>query len=336
MEHVGQVMNQAEEWLGQLHPGLRTALTAALFTASEILMALTCLGGPLALGALCFCSAATVTVSKYMAKRYNWSETTMNDLAWDLVSSGWKIVMKLWHGQEFRGFENIPSDRGALIIWFHGPMPADYFGLIGEIWIRQRRILKTVMDRVLVFMPGSWMFMKNMGCIVPDQDECVAALKQGEVLGIAPGGSRESLYTEGYYTLWNGRVGFAKVALKAEVPIIPVFTQNIQQAYMSMKSGGFLWRQIFERIKMPIIPIWGGFPVKLITHIGEPILPRPDETPEELKERVKNAVEDLIRKHQDSNVGLLDALRQRWAIQTDAATTDIKTHSSNGTATFTV
>jgi hypothetical protein len=57
------------------------------------------------------------------------------------------LFARLWHGQEFRGFENIPSDGGALIIWFHGPMPADYFGLIGEVWMRQRRVLKTVMDR---------------------------------------------------------------------------------------------------------------------------------------------------------------------------------------------
>ncbi len=31
------------------------------------------------------------------------------------------------------------------------------------------------------------------------QDECVAVLKQGEVLGIAPGGAREALYTQ---VLW--------------------------------------------------------------------------------------------------------------------------------------
>ena len=37
---------------------------------------------------------------------------------------------------------------------------------------------------------------------------------------------------------------------------------------MSMKSGMILWRAIFERTRFPIIPIWGGFPVKLITHIG--------------------------------------------------------------------
>ena len=57
------------------------------------------------------------------------------------------LISRLWHGQEFRGFENIPSSGGALIIWFHGPMPADYFGLIAEVWYRQRRVLKTVMDR---------------------------------------------------------------------------------------------------------------------------------------------------------------------------------------------
>jgi hypothetical protein len=37
------------------------------------------------------------------------------------------------------------------------------------------------------------------------QDECVAALKQGEVLGIAPGGSRESLYTQVQSNKDNGK-----------------------------------------------------------------------------------------------------------------------------------
>jgi hypothetical protein len=41
------------------------------------------------------------------------------------------------------------------------------------------------------------------------------------------------------------------------------------QAYMSMKSGMVIWRAVFERTRTPIIPIWGGFPVKLITHIGK-------------------------------------------------------------------
>jgi hypothetical protein len=38
---------------------------------------------------------------------------------------------------------------------------------------------------------------------------------------------------------------------------------------MSMKSGGMVWRSIYERFRVPFIPIWGGFPVKLITHIGK-------------------------------------------------------------------
>ena len=36
-----------------------------------------------------------------------------------------------------------------------------------------------------------------------------------------------------------------------------------------MKSFRPVWRYIFEATRLPIIPIWGGFPVKLITHIGK-------------------------------------------------------------------
>jgi len=53
----------------------------------------------------------------------------------------------LWHGHEFEGFENIPDEGGALIIWFHGAMPVDYFALVVEVWARQRRLVKSVIDR---------------------------------------------------------------------------------------------------------------------------------------------------------------------------------------------
>jgi len=37
-------------------------------------------------------------------------------------------------------------------------------------------------------------------------------------LAISPGGVREALFSDEYYTMiWNGRRGFAKVALEAKV-----------------------------------------------------------------------------------------------------------------------
>ena len=46
----------------------------------------------------------------------------------------------------------------------------------------------------------------------------VFLLQNGEWLAISPGGVREALFSDEYYTMiWNSRKGFAKVALEAKV-----------------------------------------------------------------------------------------------------------------------
>ena len=55
------------------------------------------------------------------------------------------------------------------------------------------------------------------------------------MIGIAPGGAYESLFgDQNYPVMWQSRVGFAKVALKANKPIIPVFTENIRENTLSL------------------------------------------------------------------------------------------------------
>ena len=75
------------------------------------------------------------------------------------------------------------------------------------------------------------------------------------------------------------RQGFAAVAIAAGVPIIPVFTENIREATLClsgrMNVGRGLWEQIYEKTKMPLVPMYGLFPVKLRTHLGKPIFPKP-------------------------------------------------------------
>ena len=56
------------------------------------------------------------------------------------------ILTQIYHGQEWFGFENIP-DGGALIIYYHGVVPVDYFGLIAEMWLREKKVVHSVVDR---------------------------------------------------------------------------------------------------------------------------------------------------------------------------------------------
>ena len=59
-----------------------------------------------------------------------------------------------------------------------------------------------------------------------------------------------------------------------------------------------MWEDLYRKTKMPVVPMYGLFPVKLRTHIGAPIYPTPDMTPEDLNKRAVEAVEKLIAEHQ--------------------------------------
>ena len=144
--------------------------------------------------------------------------------------------------------------------------------------------------------------------------------RSGEYLGIAPGGAFESLFGDSNYpVLWGQRAGFAKVAIQANKPIIPVFTENIRENTLTLAgrmsvgrsnkvtlwsylfSNLFIqgmWESLYKSTKMPVVPMYGLFPVKLKTHIGAPIYPSPGVTPEELSKQVVSAVEELIAQHQ--------------------------------------
>ncbi|VDM35685.1 unnamed protein product, partial [Hydatigera taeniaeformis] len=125
--------------------------------------------------------------------------------------------------------------------------------------------------------------------------------RAGEVLLLSPGGVREALFSDEYYSvLWGKRRGFARIAIKARRPIYPVFTENIREGIRLVQYGkcsnletirclpdvGWL-RRLYEFTRLPFGLFYGYFPVKLRTYIGDPIYPREGETDEQLADRVR-------------------------------------------------
>jgi len=278
----------------------------------EMAVATTFAGGPFIVLALTYWSAITVYQFVRVAKALKWRTNVAIGLGRDCISGAWKIVMRVWHGQEFRGFENIPSRGGALVVWFHGVIPVDYFGLIAEIQLKHGRMMRSIVDRCLTKIPAFHLFEEYLGCFCQGREYCIKALQDGEILGVAPGGSTEAIMAEGYEVKWGSRTGFSEVAIKAGVPVIPVFTQNIKQAYMTLQTGRWIGLYLFNTFRLPILPVYGGFPVKLVTHIGEPIVPAADDTPETFKLKVRAAVQDLIKKNQRPDMTVREAFKERW------------------------
>ncbi|XP_061454942.1 monoacylglycerol/Diacylglycerol O-acyltransferase-like isoform X2 [Rhineura floridana] len=165
-------------------------------------------------------------------------------------------------------------------------------------WDAGRRAVSYIWDIYGTVWHGIKLFYKINGLTHDGRVECVEILKKGYLLGVLPGGSREALFSdENYSLLWGSRKGFAHVARDAKVPIIPIFTKNLREGYRTLgKIWPFKW--LYERTRWPIVPVYGGFPVKFCSYVGDPIPYDPNITVEELAEKTKTAIEDLRDKHQ--------------------------------------
>lgn len=133
-------------------------------------------------------------------------------------------------------------------------------------------------------------------------------------LGLSPGGVYEAMFSghQDYKILWKSRVGFAKIALQAGVPVIPVFTKNIREAVRTLNFSKRLMKWVYDKIRFPCAPIYGGWPVKLTTYIGDPISYDPRDTPESLRDKCKEAIEKLIADNQRLPGSICVALFERF------------------------
>merc|ERR1712215_65145 len=274
------------------------------------LFLLTC-AGPWLFLLLAYLCTALISFSKYLSQRLNKPEAPAINRALALIANTWSAYTRLYHDQTFQGLENIPKDSAALLIWYHGPVPVDYFGLVARIYARDGRMVNTIVDRCLTALPGYENVEKYLKASAGGKGYCVDLLENGELLAVAPGGSREALFDESYSMSWGDRTGFAKVTLLTGVPIIPIFTENIREAYSTMRTGRLVWKYMFDKTKLPMLPISGGFPVKLTTHVGEPIRAHKDETATQLKVRVQAAIENMIATHQRPQQKIIDAVLER-------------------------
>jgi len=279
----------------------------------EFLLFLVTCAGPWLFLLLAYLCTALISFSKYLSQRLNKPEAPAINRALALIANTWSAYTSFYHDQTFIGLENIPKDSAALLIWYHGPVPVDYFGLVARIYKRDGRMVNTIVDRCLTALPGYENVEKYLKASAGGKGYCVDLLENGELLAVAPGGSREALFDETYSSDWGDRTGFAKVALLTGAPIIPIFTENIREAYCTMSTGRKIWRYLYNQTKLPIIPIYGGFPVKLTTHIGTPIRVHRDETAHHLKERVQGAIEEMISTYQRSENSINEAVMDRMA-----------------------
>ena len=200
-------------------------------------------------------------------------------------------LARRWFRFEVRGLESMPSDGGALIVGNHsgGMLTPDVLIFAAAFYRRfgyERPLYTLGHDGMFVGPMSGW--LARLGLIRATSENTARALRSGGVVLVFPGG----IYDAYRPTLaenvidFNGRTGYVRAALDAQVPIVPVVSIGGQESQLFLTRGTWLAKRLgLSRWRSDILPVTMGFPFGL-SMIMPPNLPLPTKIVSEVLEPI--------------------------------------------------
>jgi 1-acyl-sn-glycerol-3-phosphate acyltransferase len=216
-----------------------------------------------------------------------------------LVSAG--IVARF--RAKLLGKENIPTDTGVLLVGNHAFMALDSV-VLGALLLRETgRIPRWLAERNLFRFPGFRSVLRAWGAIPGEPDHAVELLTRGELVCVYPGGIDDSfkLRRDKYTLKWQARAGFARVAMRARVPIVPLAAVGADDFLEVVAREPWLGRRIFgsARYDIPLAIRGKDLPFEFhalpaVSTYGDPDDPADVER---VRRQVHDAVDAVLAPH---------------------------------------
>ena len=192
-----------------------------------------------------------------------------------------RLVMKKYFRSDVRDIARIPKQGGVLIVSNHsgGLMPMDvpiiavafhdHFGL-------ERPIFTLAHD--MLFTGAAGPPMRAAGFVNATRENAHKVLASGAVTIVFPGGDFDSFRPTRKQSEidFNGRTGYVRTALEADVPIVPVVSIGGQESQLFLWHGEPLAKLfgLQKLMRSEYFPLSVGFPFG-ITFAFPPNLPLP-------------------------------------------------------------
>ena len=241
------------------------------------------------------------------------------------------FLLKLWHLRQIYhradilGIENVPKAGRALLVSNHGRLDFDMFILTKLIWDQCRRLPRIMADRMWFKLRVTRSLFHMLGAVEGNRSNAIDLLRQEQIVLTYPGGVRE-IMTGCFgkeHVHWEGRTGFAKVALATQTPVIPVAGIGVNNGFFFLSSGKWLGRLLYrgvlrlgpsyedyrDPLSIGLIPlpipystaVHFPFPCKVRYIVGKPITPEcgteAGDNPELVQKfagRVERSIKDLL------------------------------------------
>ncbi|MFI5300153.1 MAG: lysophospholipid acyltransferase family protein [Polyangiales bacterium] len=161
-----------------------------------------------------------------------------------------------WFRASMDHVEKIPASGGALLVGNHALSGLDGFTLASLVIRERGRYVRFLGERNLWRMPVLGELLTELGAVPGDPARAVEMLRAGELVGVYPGGVDDSFKpaSERHRLQWGTRAGFARVAMRAGVPIIPIAGVGIDDMYRIVGKERWLGRRLLgsSRYDLPI------------------------------------------------------------------------------------
>ncbi|MEL6179682.1 MAG: lysophospholipid acyltransferase family protein [Myxococcota bacterium] len=227
----------------------------------------------------------------------------------------WGAMMR-YHRYEVHGFHNLQCGRSALIVGYHGrPLAYDQCMLTVAIHDAFGYMPHGIVHSAARKLPIFRWLTDGLGFVAGDDGSLAEAIARGEHILVQPGGTREGCRSMRHrYTVdWGRRTGYVRLALKYQLPIIPVACAGVDDTYIGLNNGYTLSKALHVPFGFPVWlglgptglwPLSFPFPTKFTQVIGEPMVltldgrqvdPNDREGVLRLSARVQNEVQQLIQ-----------------------------------------
>ncbi len=253
----------------------------------------------------------------------------VDDFGYDpKATARWEPVLEALYARWFRvqaeGLEHVPSRGGALLVANHGgSLPYDSAMVMHAVRRDHpaRRDVRPLIEDAVFHLPTLGPLMNRLGGVRACPENAERLLDRGELVAVFPEGTKgaSKLWRDRYQLQRFGRGGFIKLALRKQVPIIPVAVVGAEDTAPMLarvtwfaRNAGLPWVPV-----TPTFPLLGPagllpLPAKWRLQFGPPIdLARTYDAAQADDRLLVNRLADQVRSQIQTMVDDLRARRGR-------------------------
>jgi 1-acyl-sn-glycerol-3-phosphate acyltransferase len=175
------------------------------------------------------------------------------------------------------GLANLPRDGRFLLVGNHTASGAELlltsYYLRRELGVRLRPLAERAIGEARGLARD---LIAAYGGVVGHPDSARELMRHNETVVVYPGGGREiaKYKGEGYRLRWDGRSGFARVAIENNYPIVPVALVGGDDVYQSLFTRDSTWGRLSQSLNERLSGR-ADMAMPLIRGIGPTLIPRP-------------------------------------------------------------